>query len=86
MVPVLYDKERRSIGGRVPVLLKLDGSRPSFHIWYSSLRYRTVSIITLTLASSSSRFTTRLRWLDIQKQATAGVLIISRWGGAALPQ
>ncbi|KAJ0135657.1 hypothetical protein HZ326_21322 [Fusarium oxysporum f. sp. albedinis] len=28
----------RSIGGRVPVLLKLDGSPPNFHMWYSLLR------------------------------------------------
>jgi len=31
------------IGGRVPVRLKLDGSRPNCHIWYSSLRYRSLS-------------------------------------------
>jgi hypothetical protein len=47
---------RRSIGGRVPVLLKLDRSRPNLHMWYSVLRHRTVSIVTLTLARSSSRF------------------------------
>jgi hypothetical protein len=48
--------ERRLIGGRVPVLLKLDGSRPSFHMWYDFFHYRTVSIITLPLARSSYRF------------------------------
>jgi hypothetical protein len=35
--------EGPSIGGRVPVLLKLDGSRPNFHMWFKPLRYRTTS-------------------------------------------
>jgi hypothetical protein len=58
MLPICGNRESvpgvlgswRLIGGRVPVLLKWDGSRPNCHIQSSPLRYRIASRCAIPLS------------------------------------